>query len=432
MKTVVLGLFDELDDARRVLDQLASSPLDLGGVEVIRRDVASQMALAADAGLRGRRGPWAAIVAGALLGATAGALVGQGPLSSLGPLLALAAGLLLGALAGAALAGFSDTLRVPPEHAEATLHAVESGATAIVVRTDNLPTARAIGDLFRACGSRALEPVDATEPDQPAVGAAAEAGAAASFAAPTEHAGHPPSAEPAGAVGTDALPPASPPTGTEAIFAPPWRRGVPQADVEPAPSPRLERPAGDDEARRDPFRGAPSAGESDAPDPVRFDPRPTAPPPSNAPVPPTKPESEPADEPGPRAIAPGRSGDPAPSVEPEPESAASGDATEPEPEPQGIALAEDADIILLGLAARHARALRDAGVETVGAAAAALASIERGELTIPGIGPAGIRALGEHLDAAGVSSPRPRGSTEGADVRSLLQAAIRDVRSERE
>lgn len=428
MKTVVLGLFDELDDARRVLGQLASSPLDLGGVEVIRRDVASQMALTTDAGIRARRGPWAAIVAGALLGATAGALAGQGPLASLGPLLSLAAGVVVGALAGAAASGFSDTLRVPPELAETMLAAVETGATAIVVRTDNLPTARAIGDLFKACGSRALSLADEPEPDEPS----ADAAPMGALAAPADHGERVPPVEAAGTLDPAAGAAASPPSGAEAIFAPPWRRGVPQADVEPAPGPRPEEPAGDDAARREPYRAAPSAAASETPDPVRFDPRPVAPP-AEA----TARRSESAPATGPETerevVAPARSGEPAPpdASAIEPSASGGGRAMQPEPEPRGVALAEDADIILLGLAARHARALRDAGIETVGAAAASLEAIARGELTIPGIGPAGIRALSEQLDAAGVTRPAENRAPEGSDVRSLLQAAIRDVRSER-
>ena len=46
MKTVVLGVFDEVEDARRVLAQLADSPLDLAAVEVVHAEPAFQQALA--------------------------------------------------------------------------------------------------------------------------------------------------------------------------------------------------------------------------------------------------------------------------------------------------------------------------------------------------------------------------------------------------
>jgi len=408
MKTVVLGLFDDLDDARRVLGQLVATPLDLGAVEVVRRDVASQAELTAEAGLRARRGPWAAILAGALLGATAGALAGQGPLASLGPLLAMAAGLIAGALIGVAMASISDTLRVPSVHADEMLAAVEDGATAIVVRTDNLPTARAIGDLFRACGSRELAHLEAAAGD----GEGEPGGQEPTMAA---------APLPERAAEADAS--RAPGGGGDALFAPPWRRGVPQPDVEPPPyaSGPAPRPAT--------YAPAESAGPVTAPSPVRFAPLPSAAPPAPAESPRTPspaPERTPSE---PRA--PGLAAAPAP---PKPPSAVEGIS----PAPEGVTLADDADIIVLGLAARHARALRDAGIGTVGALAGSLARVEDGALAIPGIGPAGARAIRERLDASGV--PRPVRSLapgqppaeRATDVRRLLREAIRDVRAERE
>lgn len=422
MKTVVLGLFDDLEDARRVLGQLATSPLDLSAIEVVRRDVASQSALTHEAGLGGRRAPWAAVLAGGLLGATAGALAGQGPLASLGPLLAMAAGLIVGAIAGAALAGFSDTLRVPPAHAGEMLEAVQAGATAIVVRTDNLPTARAIGDLFTACGSRDLSALDAGEGiDEDKATAPAVVGTAA---------------------GTIDPPSSREKEPTDAIFAPPWRRGVPQPDAEPTPdvvtvppppaaseppavveSTRAEAPdLGAEGVTWSAARAAGTADRADKPAqptvsspgaPVRFEPLPTTP--AEPPSPPSASPS-PATTDAPAAAIP---------VDASIEATIAGDA---EAEPEGVTLADDADIIVLGLSARHARALRDAGIPTVGQLADAMERVERGDLAIPGIGPAGARTIREQLDGAGVRRP----ASEPTDVPRLLREAIRDIRAERE
>lgn len=441
MKTVVLGLFDDIDDARRVLGQLASSPLDLSTIEVVRRDVASQAELTREAGLGGRRAPWAALLAGALLGATAGALAGQGPLASLGPLLSLAAGLIIGTVVGAALAGFSDTLRVPPAHAGEMLEAVEAGATAIVVRTDNLPTARAIGDLFTASGSRELTALDAGHGSEEASDDVSEA--SATPAPSTEHA----RAVEIPETSTAANQP-------DAIFAPPWRRGVPQADAQPPPgdsdSPRPsgaeQQPGAADPERVEDHSFRSSAGSSRAAEAsaVRGDAtRPAQPPPPSSPAPvrfaplpststgPTPPATPP--EPPPPEVPAAHERSHAVSTEPADEpgdtndvAAATSGSGASSAEPEGVTLADDADIIVLGLAARHARALRDAGLQTVGDVARAMARIENGALSIPGIGPAGARAIREQLVGAGVPPP----GEEPPDVRRLLREAIRDVRAE--
>ena len=158
MKTVVLGLFDDQEQAGGVLAQLVGSPLDLDTIEVVSHDLDSQRALTSEYGLdRGRRGVGTAVGLCAMLGGVAGYIVGSGVLAELGPLLTVSGGILLGALGGLVLGLLSETVRVPEDHSAAVLDALEKGATAIVVRTSNVPTAHAIGDLFRAGGSRLLD-----------------------------------------------------------------------------------------------------------------------------------------------------------------------------------------------------------------------------------------------------------------------------------
>lgn len=185
MKNVVVGLFDRIADAERVLEHLASSPLDLDTIQVVHAQTDVQRRLGQAAGLPPRRSVRNGLVIGLLAGAGLGFLAalpsvagGLPLLTELGPMLAMAAGAIIGALAGGAVGAFSDNVRLPPEHAEAILAALREGAAVIMVHTENLPTARAIGDLFRAGGSRIFEPGHPLAIDDEAVAAAAAAEAA--------------------------------------------------------------------------------------------------------------------------------------------------------------------------------------------------------------------------------------------------------------
>ncbi|MCB0215626.1 MAG: hypothetical protein KDH92_03240, partial [Chloroflexi bacterium] len=208
MKTVVLGLFDQMENAERVLAQLADAPLDLDSVQVLHRDTAIQRRLNEQAGIQPRRAMRTGLVTGGLLGAALGLAAGWAPageaalLAGPGPLLTLAGGALLGALAGGAGGAMAETSRIPEAHAQVALEAVAAGAVMVFVQTENLPTARAIGNLFRDGGSRMLSDEPATRTPSAAVDAA-----------------------------QGALPPTPAESGLDATipdahapFAPPWRR----------------------------------------------------------------------------------------------------------------------------------------------------------------------------------------------------------------
>ena len=211
MKTVVLGLFDQMENAERVLAQLADAPLDLDSVQVLHRDTGIQRRLSEQAGILPRRAMRTGLVTGGLLGAALGLAAGWAPageaalLAGPGPLLTLAGGALLGALAGGAGGAMAETSRIPDAHARVALEAVAAGAVMVFVQTENLPTARAIGNLFRDGGSRVLTddpPAQATAADDPR----------------TDFRPAPAPAEPA-EPGLDATIP-----NAHAPFAPPWRR----------------------------------------------------------------------------------------------------------------------------------------------------------------------------------------------------------------
>lgn len=325
MKTVVLGLFDDLETARRVLNQLAASPLDLDQISVVHGDLDTQRSLAREAGLPAHRSPLAGTVAGALAGAALGGYAGATLVpESVGWLLAMALGAVLGAAAGAALGALSETVRVPKAHQAEVLTALEGGATALIVRSESLPTARAVGDLFRVAGSRELSPLGpvpaAAAGAGPDLATAADAlvtaggetvldegvvaeplGEAFAPAPADDHARFaPPPAEAGGAIDAPAAPTATDrlagtggpaasaaaPAAGETLYAPPWRRGV----VDPADA-----------------APAPTATPAPAPHPTPSPPSMPAATPSSPIVTPTPPEetrTPPAATPGPSAAPP--------------------------------------------------------------------------------------------------------------------------------
>jgi hypothetical protein len=206
MKTVVFGLFENTDDALRVLHQIVDSPLDLDTVSVLNADAALQDRLHREAGLPRRRSLGPGIGVGGLIGVAVGALIGSTFAVQLGPLLSAGLGALAGAVLGAVAVVASESNRLPPELADDVLAALESGATLVSVRTSSMPTAVALRDLFAAGGSRLLE-------QEPAGSSSASALSAA----------YGPPADPrSGASGV--LAGGTPQADDHDLFAPPWRR----------------------------------------------------------------------------------------------------------------------------------------------------------------------------------------------------------------
>ncbi len=227
MKTTVVGVFPRADDARRVLSQLVASTLDLDAIRVFHKDPDVQRDLAAEAGLTADRTVPAGIVAGAFVGAAVGfgwGLSPDLPLAQAGPLFLAALGLLLGGAAGGVVSAMTDSLPVPREQLPELEGEVEGGASVVLVRTDSLPTARAIRDLFQAGGSEVLEPVPGADSDwveevaTPAAALAGETAATMAEGEPEDAPDH------------------------HAPFVPPWRRlwgGGKSSQAEP-PAPGAE------------------------------------------------------------------------------------------------------------------------------------------------------------------------------------------------
>jgi hypothetical protein len=414
MKTIVLGLFDELDDARQVLGELAGSPLDLDAIELVCEDVATQHALAAEIGLPARRGISAGLLLGAITGGVAGYFGGTTALAALGPLLGTAAGTLLGSAAGSALGAVSETTRVPPVHRSEMEAALAEGATAIIVRTDNLPTARAIGDLFQMGGSRNLSPlpegetngrVAATDtidpmrfapPDVESESAPGTADLASSaemeFAQPQEPA---PAMPPAPSADSPPIP-AEPATG-ETLFAPPWRRGGGAQAPVPAPDP--------------------TPGQTVAPDPWARTTQPETDSPS---------EAQPAQQPtsSVEPAGPESTGSAAPVVSPEPVAPASPLHASPAAPDTPAApssderaaparLPADTPVDALGLSSRVSGALHRAGIENLADLRAHASSGEAGLAKLPGIGPVAVSVILNRMHQ--IDGPPEAPGTGGAE-----------------
>jgi hypothetical protein len=111
-------------------------------------------------------------------------------------------------------------VRLPAAQSGAVIAAIDAGATAVVVQTDKLPTARAIQDLFQDAGSRVLPGTD----DLPE-------GGAGEAAAPLP---------PSGAYASSAS------AEDHARFAPPWRSNPTRPGEPPtaeAPTAAADEPA---------------------------------------------------------------------------------------------------------------------------------------------------------------------------------------------
>jgi hypothetical protein len=183
MKTAVIGLFDDEEDTRRVLAQLVGSPLDLSTIQVVAADSQVERRLSADAGLPGKHHVMAGVIAGAVLGTALGVIAGLelALLERLGTVLSGSAGLLLGGIVGGVIGAVVGRLSLPEGQDEILMEALDDGAIAIVVRTENVPTARAIRDLFQSGGSRVepLEPHAGGGAPEPGPAGTPESGAAA-------------------------------------------------------------------------------------------------------------------------------------------------------------------------------------------------------------------------------------------------------------
>jgi len=370
----VLGLFDELDAARGVLEQLAGSPLDLDSIEIVSADLDLQARLSREFGLQRRRPAAAAGLAGAVAGGMTGFLLGSDLLSALGPLLSTAAGILAGGAGGVGSGLLAETVRIPSEHEEQVLAAVEAGAISVIVRTPNIPTARAIGDLFRAAGSRQL--------DAPTNGAGAIEVEAAGSRSERADAGtdlERPRREPRSASGARSPDAEGSPGEVDKSGEVP-REG----DADDTSGGRVARTA--TEARSGDESAETDGSAADRPEPVSGQEAIFAPP-------------------WRRGVTDARAAEPPPGESSSTRGRGASARTEAPPPTAAAGLSAEADIVALGLSSRFTRILHAEGILTVGELRDRFGSDGSGLAAVPGIGPRAIEEIREQLSSFGMTAP---------------------------
>jgi len=149
MEQTVVGLFDNLEDAHRVVTELVKAGFDRGQISLVANDASKnyskyltkdEASIGADEDVSSGEGASFGAVVGGLMGAIAGlgalAIPGVGPVLAAGPLLGALTGGAVGAVAGAVtggvVAGLIDS-GVPEEDAQYYVEGVRRGGTLVMV-----------------------------------------------------------------------------------------------------------------------------------------------------------------------------------------------------------------------------------------------------------------------------------------------------------
>ncbi len=146
MKTIV-GLFDDISDARNVVNDLISRGFDRNDISLVARnfDATDEVAIEVDEADEIVEGAAVGAVSGGLVGGMAGLLVGLGafaipgvgPIVAAGPIVATLTGAGIGAAAGGvfgALVGWG----LPDQEAEYYVEGVRRGGTLVAVKADEM------------------------------------------------------------------------------------------------------------------------------------------------------------------------------------------------------------------------------------------------------------------------------------------------------
>src|SRR5215207_8602808 len=152
MAKTIVGLFDDVNEAHRVVQELIDAGVDRNKISIVANDVKGEYKQYRADGSSAAEGAGAGAVGGGVLGGVIGLLVGIGALAipGIGPV--LAAGPLVSALgaAGAAtvtgagigavaggLVGALIGAGVPEEHAHVYTEGVRRGGTLVTVNADD-------------------------------------------------------------------------------------------------------------------------------------------------------------------------------------------------------------------------------------------------------------------------------------------------------
>ena len=170
MAKTIVGTFDGLESARRVMRELHQNGFSHDDVSIIANDAAGQFgpegqlpidapAVLSDSGAGAATGA----AAGGLLGGATGLVVGLmglaipgvGPIVAAGPLAAALTGAGVGAVAGGLIGGLTGA-GLSEEEAHVYAEAVRRGGTLVIVRTDDA-SAREAARIMRNCGAVDIE-----------------------------------------------------------------------------------------------------------------------------------------------------------------------------------------------------------------------------------------------------------------------------------
>ena len=160
MNKAIVALYDNLDEAQRVVQELVSAGLSRDNISIVANDVSGDYGQhVADVPAEGQHhvGPAEGSAFGSVVGGLTGLLVGLGalaipgigPVIAAGPLAAGLAGAVTGAVAGGVTGGIVGSLLnmgVPETEAESYAEGVRRGGTLVSAHVDDVfaPRAQAI------------------------------------------------------------------------------------------------------------------------------------------------------------------------------------------------------------------------------------------------------------------------------------------------
>jgi len=157
----VIGLFDNLDQAQRVVQQLVDAGFnrdDIGIVRSNQRGGTTTTNANNEKSDVGKDAGWGAVlggVAGLVVGLAALAIPGIGPIVAAGPIAAALGGAGIGAVAGG-LIGALVGLGVPEEHAQYYAEGIKRGGTLVTVKSPDNMVQRAV-DIMNNNGAIDIE-----------------------------------------------------------------------------------------------------------------------------------------------------------------------------------------------------------------------------------------------------------------------------------
>jgi len=134
MATTILGIFDDPSAARRAMEDLRDSPLELEDVSIITRATEHGEAVSDEDHLSAGQGAAIGAVWGGLVGLTALLIPGIGPFIAGGALFAALTGAATGAIVGGIAGALMDRVGISEEEARQYEQMVQQGKTLIAVK----------------------------------------------------------------------------------------------------------------------------------------------------------------------------------------------------------------------------------------------------------------------------------------------------------